>query len=182
MKEEIYDFEQRIARYRRVIAGLRNGDVALRMLDHLASLGLSAAAISNHAAHLVAVLRLIDFDVGMATRSDVERVVAKINGNKRWREQTKYHKRVVLRRLIQYAKCGTCERGAPVPPEVGWIKLSKSSRDSRVTPENLLTPEEFEAIVRGAENAKDKAMLYVLFEGGSYAGRTVKHERGKCGV
>jgi integrase len=113
----------------------------------------------------VAVLRLIDFDVGMATRSDVERVVAKINGNKRWREQTKYHKRVVLRRLIQYAKCGTCERGAPVPPEVSWIKLSKSSRDSRVTPENLLTPEEFEAIVRSTENARDKAMLYVLFEG-----------------
>jgi hypothetical protein len=140
---EIYDFEQRIARYRRVIAGLRNGDVALRMLDHLASLGLSTAAISNYAAHLVAVLRLIDFDVEKATRNDVERVVAKINSNKRWREQTKYHKRVVLRRLIQYAKCGTCERGAPVPPEVSWIKLSKNSRDSRVTPENLLTPEEF---------------------------------------
>jgi hypothetical protein len=65
---EIYDFEQRIARYRRLIAGLRNGDVALRMLDHLASLGLSAAAISNHAAHLVAVLRLVDFDVEKATR------------------------------------------------------------------------------------------------------------------
>jgi integrase/recombinase XerD len=162
---EIYDFEQRIARCRRLIAGLRNGDVALRMLDHLASLGLSAAAISNHAAHLVAVLRLIDFDVGMATRSDVERVVAKINGNKRWRKQTKYHKRVVLRRLIQYAKCGTCERGAPVPPEVSWIKLSKSHKDSRVTPENLLTPEEFNALVSGTENARDKAMLYVLFEG-----------------
>jgi hypothetical protein len=73
---EIYDFEHRVASYRRVI-GLRNGDVALRILDHLASLSLSEAAIGNHAAH-----RLVDFDVGMATRSDAECVVAKINGNK----------------------------------------------------------------------------------------------------
>ncbi|MEM0254314.1 MAG: tyrosine-type recombinase/integrase [Candidatus Bathyarchaeia archaeon] len=135
------------------------------MLDHLASLGLSVAAISNHAAHLIAVLRLIDFDVARATRSDVERVVAGINGNKAWSEQTKYHKRAVLRRLVQYAKFGSCERGAPLPPEVGWIKLSKKCRDSRVTPEALLTPQEFEAIVKATENKRDRAMVYVLFEG-----------------
>jgi len=46
---QIYDFEQRIARYTRLIAKLRNGDVAFRMLDHLASLGFSVAAVSNHA-------------------------------------------------------------------------------------------------------------------------------------
>jgi len=72
LRNGIYDYEQRIARYRRIISGLRNGDVALRLLDHLASLGLSAAALSNNAAHLVAVLRLIDFDVAEATRGDVE--------------------------------------------------------------------------------------------------------------
>jgi len=165
VRDGIYDFEQRIARYKRIIAGLRNGDVALRMLDHLASLGLSAAAISNHAAHLVAVLRLIDFDVASATRGDVERVVAKINSNKAWSEQTKYHKKAVLRRLIQYAKTGSCERGAPVPPEASWIKLSKKNRDSRVTPEALLTAQEFELLVKAADNSRDRAMLYMLFEG-----------------
>jgi len=165
VRDEIYDFEQRIARYKRIIAELRNGDVALRMLDHLASLGLSAAAISNHAAHLVAVLRLIDFDVASATRGDVERVVAKINSNKAWSEQTKYHKKAVLRRLIQYAKTGSCERGAPVPPEASWIKLSKKFRDSRVTPEALLTAQEFELLARAADNRRDRAMVYVLFEG-----------------
>lgn len=29
----------------------------------------------------------------------------------------------------------------------------------------LLTQEEFEALVRAADNRRDKAMLYVLFEG-----------------
>jgi len=145
---------------------LRNGDVALRLLDHLASLGLSAAALSNNAAHLVAVLRLIDFDVAEATRGDVERVVAKINQNPNWREKTKKHKKTVLRRLIQYAKYGSCEKGAPVPPEVSWIKLSrKTDKDSRVTPEALLTRDEFEAIVKAADNPRDRALVYVLYEG-----------------
>ncbi|MEM1507009.1 MAG: site-specific integrase [Candidatus Bathyarchaeia archaeon] len=166
MREDIYDFARRIERYRRIIAELGNGDVALRLLDHLASLGLSEAALSNQAAHLIAVLRLIDFDVREATRVNVERVVAKINGNRSWREETKRHKRLVLKRLIQFAKCGSCERGAPVPPEVAWIKVSKKrANDSRVKPEALLTVDDFEALVKATENARDRAMVYTLFEG-----------------
>ncbi|MBS7606089.1 MAG: hypothetical protein QXR84_05050 [Candidatus Bathyarchaeia archaeon] len=47
MREEIYDSTRRVECYRRIIAGLRNGDIALRLLDHLASLGFSEAALSN---------------------------------------------------------------------------------------------------------------------------------------
>jgi len=116
---------------------------------------------------LVAVLRLIDFDVVEATRWDVERVVAAINQNPQWREETKRHKRIVLRRLIQYAKYGSCERGAPVPPEVSWIRVSskKRDRDSRITYEGLLSQRDFEAMVKAADNPRDRAMLYVLYEG-----------------
>lgn len=163
-KVEIHDFDRKIKRCREIIAGLRNGEVAFRMLDHLVALGLSAAAVSKCATHLIPTLRLIDFDVEKATRSDVERVVAKINSS-RWKEWTKRERRMTLRRLIQYAKYRSCERGAPVPPEVGWIKLTVKDKDSRVTPEALLTREDFEALVKAADNARDKAMLYTLFEG-----------------
>lgn len=114
MRDDVYDFAKRLSRYRRIIAKLRNGEVALRLLDHLTSLGLSEAAICGQASYIIVVLRLIDFDLASATRSDVERVVAKINGNNRWREKTKYHKKFALRRLVQYAKYGSCERGPPV--------------------------------------------------------------------
>ena len=143
-----------------------NGDAVLRLLDHLASLGLSPAALSSNAAHLVAVLRLIDFDVTRATRSDVECVIAKINQNPNWKESTKKHRKLMLRRLIQYAKYGSCEKDTPIPPEVSWIKISeKTDRDSRVTPEALLTKEEFEAIVKATDNPRDRALVYVLYEG-----------------
>jgi len=121
--------------------------------------------LSNSASHLIAVLRLIDFDVKNATRGDVERVVAAINTNKRWTESTKHHKRVILRRLIQFAKHGSCDRSTPLPPEVSWLKLKRSDKDSRVKPEALLTREDFEALVRAADNARDRAMIYTMFEG-----------------
>ncbi|MEM3378435.1 MAG: tyrosine-type recombinase/integrase [Candidatus Bathyarchaeia archaeon] len=38
-------------------------------------------------------------------------------------------------------------------------------KDERVTPEQLLTQKEFEAMVKVADNSRDRAMLYVLFEG-----------------
>jgi len=189
VRGDVYDFAERIARYRRIIAKLRNGEVALRLLDHLASLGLSEAAICSQASHIIAVLRLTDFDLASASRSDVERVIAKINGNRAWKEKTKYHKKFALRRLVQYAKYGSCERGTPLPPEVSWIKLTKKDRDTRVTPEALLTAEDFEALVKAADNKRDKAMLYVLFEGAFRPGEllnmtvgSVQHKKDHCVV
>ncbi|MEM3759872.1 MAG: tyrosine-type recombinase/integrase [Candidatus Bathyarchaeia archaeon] len=94
----------------------------------------------------------------------MEHVVAHIN-QAFWKESTKHDKKLVLRKFIQYAKYGRCDRETPVPPEVSWIKLVKNGKDSRVAPECLLTHEEFEALVKAAENSRDKAMIYVLFEG-----------------
>ena len=163
LRQEIYDYEERLKRYRRIIGHLRNGRLALRFLEHLSSLGLSLARLSKYASHIPALLRLIDFDLAQATRDDIERVVAEINQGP-WKEWTKHDKKVVLRKLIQYAKYGRCDHETPIPPEVSWIKLVVKENDTRVTPENLLTPKEFKAIVKVAENARDRALIYVLFE------------------
>ncbi|MEM2163959.1 MAG: tyrosine-type recombinase/integrase, partial [Candidatus Bathyarchaeia archaeon] len=166
MKSEIYDYDERLERYRRIIAGFgRNGEVALRFLDHLASLGLSIARLSKVAGHLPALLRVIDFNLEDATRRDVERVVAWINRNPSYRELTKRDKKLVLRKLIQYAKVGRCDRDAPMPPEASWIKLNAREGSGRVTPEALLDDKDIKAMVQAADNPRDKAMLHVLFEG-----------------
>ncbi|MCW4008938.1 MAG: site-specific integrase, partial [Candidatus Bathyarchaeota archaeon] len=92
-------------------------------------------------------------------------VVAAINANPQLREWTKRDRKFFLRKLIQYAKHGSCTRDTPVPPEVAWIKLTVKDKGSRVTPELLLTQKDFEALVQAADNPRDKAMLYTLFEG-----------------
>jgi len=70
-----------------------------------------------------------------------------------------------LRRLIQFAKYGSCDKSTPLPPEVSWLKLRRKDKDSRVTPEKLLTRQDFEAMVKAADNARDRALIYTLFEG-----------------
>jgi len=161
---EIYEFETAIKRYRSIIARLRNGEKALSFLDHMASLGLSKASLAKYAGHLITLLRVIDFDLERATRKDVERVVAWVN-SQRFKEWTKRDKKLILKRLIQYAKLGRCDRDATCPPEVSWIKRREHGKDSRVTPEALLTLGDFEAMAKAADNARDKALIYTLFEG-----------------
>ncbi|MEM3000100.1 MAG: tyrosine-type recombinase/integrase, partial [Candidatus Bathyarchaeia archaeon] len=163
---DIYHFDRQTAAYKRRIAEFgANGELALRFLDHMASQGLSQARICKIADYLVQILHMIDFPVAEATRSDVERVVAAINANPQLREWTKRDRKLFLRKFVQYAKYGACTRETPVPPEVAWIKLTIKAKDERVTPERLLTRKEFEALVQAAENPRDKAMLYTLFEG-----------------
>jgi len=163
MKSEIYDYDERLERYRRIIKCLRNGELTLRFLDHLGALGLSVARVSKYASHLPALLRVIDFDLADATRKDVEKVVAWINRQPH-REWTKHDKKLALRKLIQYAKYGSCDRKTPLPPEVSWISLKVKEKDTRVTPENLLSMENFKAIVKATGNSRDRALVYVLFE------------------
>jgi integrase len=161
---EIYDFETAIKRYRSIIARLRNGEKALSFLDHVASLGLSKASLAKYAGHLISLLRVIDFDLETATRKDVERVVAWIN-SRPFKEWTKRDKKLVLKKLIQYAKVGRCDRDSSYPPEVSWIKRREQGKGTRVTPEALLKREDFEAMVKAADNARDRALVYTLFEG-----------------
>jgi len=80
----------------------------------LDSLGLTTARISKYACHIPAIP--VNFNLAEATRSDIKRVVAAINMNRNWREWTKHDKKLILRKLIQYAKYGS--RETPMPPEV----------------------------------------------------------------
>ncbi|MBS7633839.1 hypothetical protein KEJ15_09570 [Candidatus Bathyarchaeota archaeon] len=132
--DEIYDFDVAIRRHRKILAQLRHGELALSFLDHIASFGLSKASVAKHAGHLISLLRVMDFDPATATRKDVERIVAWINSQP-YREWTRRDKKLVLKKFIQYAKCGSCDRDTPYPPEVGWIKRRENGRDCRVKPD-----------------------------------------------
>jgi len=110
------------------------------------------------------LLRIIgNTDLKELIKADVERVVANINSNQN-KASTKHDKKLTLRKLVQYAKTGSCAKGTPLPPEVSWVSLALKDKDSRVTPENLLTSEELIAILKATSNKRDRAMIYVLFE------------------
>lgn len=79
MYNEIYDYDERLNRFARRIRALRNGDIAVRFLDHLRSLGLSKARVNKYTGHIPALLKVIDFNLQEASMADVEKVIAWIN-------------------------------------------------------------------------------------------------------
>jgi integrase len=164
VKGEIYDYKERLQRYRRIIKDLRNGKLALSFLDHLLTLGLSEARVSGYASHIPSILRVADFDLASVSRGDIEKVIAWINSQP-YSESTKRSKKIALKKLVQYAKYGSCDRDTPYPKEVAWIKANAREGGSRTTPEALLSREDFEAMVKATDNARDRALVYTLFEG-----------------
>ncbi|MCL2134708.1 MAG: hypothetical protein FWH37_04025 [Candidatus Bathyarchaeota archaeon] len=56
------------------------------------------------------------------TKIDIEHIVTQIS-NRPNKESTKTDNKLLLRKIVQYAKTGSCEKGTPIPPEVSWISL-----------------------------------------------------------
>jgi integrase len=161
---DLYNYPRRLERAKQRVSELRNSDLALSFLDHLEALGLSVGRVAKYANHLCTLLKVIDFDPTSASKKDVERVVAWIN-SQQYKASTKRDLKLIIRKLIQYAKLGSCDKKTPLPPEVAWISLTLKEKDLRVKPESILKPEDLKAIIESAENERDKALLYVLFEG-----------------
>ncbi|MDR1992975.1 MAG: tyrosine-type recombinase/integrase [Nitrososphaerota archaeon] len=160
----VHDYQQRLNRSRYNIKSLPNGEKSLHFLDHLSALGFSVGRVSKYAAHLTILLRIMGpVDLSAMTRADVEHVIASIN-NRPNKASTKSDNKLLLRKLLQYAKVGSCAKGIPLPSEISWISLVIKEKNPRVTPESLLTPEDIIAILKAATNSRDKAMIYVLFE------------------
>ena len=139
---DIHDYGKRLASAKRRIALLENGQLLLGFVAHLEALGLSTGRVAKYANHACALTKRCPFNPKMATRSDIEKVVAWIN-TQPYKSNTKNDLRLVVKKLVQYGKTGSCDKNAPTPPETSWFTVkSGKDKDSRVKPESLITTEE----------------------------------------
>ncbi|MGC8998551.1 MAG: tyrosine-type recombinase/integrase [Candidatus Bathyarchaeia archaeon] len=161
---DVHGYSRRLQSARRRLTQLRHSDLLLAFVDHLLALGLSEGRVAKVANHLCTLFRSCPFNPSKATVRDVEGVVGWIN-NQPYKSSTKDDLRLVVRKIVQYAKLGSCARKTPVPPEVAWFSVrTRDDRDSRVKPENLLTIDEVKRMMAAAENERDRALVSVLFE------------------
>jgi integrase/recombinase XerD len=161
--KDIHDYPKRLASAKRRIAQLENGPLLLDFIAHLEALGLSTGRVAKYANHVSALTKRCPLNTATATRSDVEKVIAWINGQP-YKSSTKSDLRLVVKKLVQYAKTGSCDKKAPTPPEAAWIVVGNGDKDSRVKPEALITPQELNAMINAAQNERDKALVTVIFE------------------
>jgi len=161
--QDIYNYPRRLEKHREALARMRNGPLVLNFLDHLLVHGLSTARVSKYAATLRTLLRVIEFKPETASKQQIESVVAWIQ-SRGYAEWTKHDLKLILKKLVQYAKTGTADKNAPYPEEVVWIPLNVRQQ-ATVTAEDLLTTEDIANILKNTRNARDYALLYALFEG-----------------
>jgi len=135
---DIYGYSERLESAKRRLSRYECSRLLLGFLDHMVALGLSTGRVAKYANHISALMRNVVFDPVKATRSDVERVVAWINSQP-YKSSTKGDLRLTVRKLVQYAKFGSCGKKTPLPVEVSWFPVKVDGKDVRVTPESLLT-------------------------------------------
>lgn len=106
-------------------------------------------------------LKGVAFD--KATKKDFVSVMATLNDEK-LSERTKASVKVSTKKFVKWVY--GMDRKGKYPENVDWIVTTvKKSRS--VMPEDLITKKEFDKLVENADNDRDKALLFVLFETGA---------------
>jgi len=146
-----------------------NSQTALSFIDHLVAQGCSEARLFFYIAKTGSIMRImkeskLTFTFKEATKQDIEKLMSLIN-SKPYRALTKASLAFTLKKLVQYAKTGRTERGAPFPPEVAWLKITFKEKNPRVTADKVLSEQEFAELMSHVNSPRDRAMIYVFYEG-----------------
>jgi hypothetical protein len=147
--KDVHDYGKQLASAKRQIAQLENAELLLNFAAHIEAVGQSTVRVAKYANHVCVFTKRCPLNPVTATRSDVERAIAWIN-TQPYKSSTKSDLRRVIKKLVQYAKVGCCDKFAPTSPEASWITIGKGDKDSRVKPEALITPEELNAMISAA--------------------------------
>lgn len=132
----------------------------LKFKDECLSQGLSEARALKYLRHLQNIVKWIDVPLKKATKEDIKRLVAKINGMD-YSDWTKHDYKVAIRKFYQFVE--GMDDG--YPEKVRWIKTGMNIKNHKI-PEELLTENEISALVEAADNPRDKALIAALYESG----------------
>jgi integrase/recombinase XerD len=174
MKLDIHNFARKneYMRARIQTYGTPASQTVLSFLDHLVARGTSEARVCFYATKAATILRLMKenglaFTFKEATKEDVEKIMAVINSatKRQFKAHTRAGLALTLKKVVQYAKTGRTDREQPFPPEVAWVKTLYREDNPRVTADKVLREEDFVALMSHVNSPRDRAMLYVFYEG-----------------
>jgi len=156
--------KERVKRYKNA-----NSKIALSFIDHLVAEGCSEPRLFFYITKCATILRImkengLKFTFKEATKQDIEKLMTAIY-SLQYRALTKNGLAYTLKKLVQYAKTGSIERGVPFPEEVSWVRANFKEKSPRVTADKVLSEEEFAQFMSHVNSPRDRAMLYCFYEG-----------------
>jgi integrase len=133
--------------------------VILEFYDYAFSIGLSKKRILKYLTNLFKLSQWLEVSFEKASKQDIMKLVSKIE-QKDYTEWTKHDYKVILKRIFKWLN-GDEE----YPDKVKWIKTT-FRKNKRKLPENLITPQEIEKMIKVADHTRDKAFIAFSYESG----------------
>jgi site-specific recombinase XerD len=141
-----------------------NKELIIGFYNQCIAEGLSVARINKYLFSLMLLAKMLKKDFNRAKKEDIVKLVAGIEKKEDWSEHTKQHYKVVIKKFYKWLN-----GGEDYPKEVKWIKTTMKN-NNRKLPNEILTEDEIYKLVKAADNARDKALILVLYESGCRIG------------
>ncbi|MBI5060926.1 MAG: tyrosine-type recombinase/integrase [Candidatus Aenigmarchaeota archaeon] len=144
----------------------KNREILLKFANDCYSDRLSHGRVYKHLFQLQKIAKLLKKDFPDATKDDIKMVVREIELS-HYSENTKKDFRISIKKFYKWLNggeiCPDCAR---------WIKTEIKLNNKKL-PEELLTQDEIKQMIKTADNPRDKALIFVLFESGCRIGELI---------
>lgn len=166
-KEKIYELDKKIEsvlrRIKEANISNRNKSLILKFYNHCFSEGLSKLRIEFYLNRLKVLAEDFKKDFDKANKNDIEWLVGKIE-RKDYTTWTKHDYKVTIKKFYKWLR-----KTEDYPKEVKWITTTVKNEANQL-PEELLTREEINKMIKTAKNPRDKALISILYESGCRIG------------
>lgn len=165
MDEEFYRHSGSLEYYNRK---LKNDESVSRsnkrllqdFLRECSAQGLGNQRLRKYVSSFYTIFKLgPNLDLKTATEKDLKDLMVKIN-NSHYSEWTKTDLRIAIKRFYK-----TLNGGEEYPKKVRWIKTTMKHNRKKL-PEDMLSKEEIEGLIKSCSNERDRALISLLYEGG----------------
>ncbi len=141
----------------------KNKKLVVEFKDYMLSEGIGDSKIARYMCDVKKFCLMLRKPLKQATEGDLRRVVGQIEQSELAPESKKGFK-ILVRKLYRFLR--DCKKKGQYPPEVEWISIGMQA-NTRKLPEELLTEEEVQKLIRACDGARDKAFISTLAESGA---------------
>lgn len=163
---DIHNYKKRLERTLNKIKNSelsqKHKDLILQFHNHCFAEGLSPPKIERYLFDLHRYAAMLGKGLEEATKHDIQGIVAEIE-KKEWSPHTKHSFKVMIRKFYKWLE-GIDEKGV-YPERVRWLHSNVKNNQIKL-PESLLTEEEVKSMIQNADNARDRALIALLYESG----------------
>ena len=170
-------FERTLKHLEQSAISRRNKAFIRKYAEHLFLNNIGKARVIKYVSTLKLIAQGLKKDFDNARIEDLKTFLLRIHNRKDYSVWTKTDYSVTVKKFYRWLEGD--EHGNP-PPKVAWIRTTVKKKDKpRIKKAELLTEEDIQQLLQAAPNAREKALIALLWDTGArigeIGGMTLKH-------